>query len=59
MYNTPNIRYVAKTENNLISHSDKLDPKYKFLYAEVSVALKMTCKHCGKKEIVFLNDKIK
>lgn len=55
---TPSVKYVYKTEDGgcLVSH--KLDNRYKYLRTEISVGIEARCKHCGKKAVVFLSDKL-
>ena len=54
----PTVRYIYKTDENMILDSDKLHPEYKFIKAEVSLATESRCKHCGKKVKNFFSQKI-
>ena len=54
----PSIKYVYKTDNGGMLLSHELEPKYKYLRTEISIAIEARCKHCGKKSVVFLSDKL-
>ena len=58
LYHTPDIIYVSRSKYGTL-FTQTLEPENIPLYAEVSVIVQTTCKHCGKKKVLFLSEKIK
>lgn len=53
----PQVRYLYKTKNGILD-SGELQKEGKFIRAEISIFAETICKHCGKKYLSFLRDKL-
>ena len=58
----PEVRYIYKTKNGILDSYELENEKYldaEYLYAQISIGLETTCKHCGHKVLSFLREEIK